>query len=127
MNAGTSLFARPEPGVLVPAVQWIEGALLGSLATVIAILAIAGIGFAMFSGRIALRRTISAILGCFVLLGASSIARGLITATQEVMEAEATSAYNPYSIPTRHAQPTVAPRAPSRFGDDPNAGAAVQH
>jgi type IV secretory pathway VirB2 component (pilin) len=127
MNAGTSLFAPPEPGVLLPAVQWIEGALLGSLATIIAILAIAGIGFTMLSGRIALRRTMSVILGCFVLLGAGSIARGLITATQQVMETKATPANDPYSIPTRHARPTVAPRAPSRFGDDPNAGAAVQH
>ena len=66
-----------ETSALPAAVQWIEGVLLGQVGTVIAVLAIAGVGFAMLQGRIALRHGMRVVLGCFILFGAPLIAQGL--------------------------------------------------
>ena len=59
------------------AAQWIEALLLGSMGTSIAILAIAGTGFAMLSGRLAPRDGLRVVLGCFILFGAPAIAQAL--------------------------------------------------
>jgi type IV secretion system protein VirB2 len=39
-------------GVLVSAVSWLQGTLLGTVATVVAVIAIAAVGFGMLTGRI---------------------------------------------------------------------------
>ena len=70
----------PPSNVFAAAVQWLEGVLLGSVATIIAVLAVACLGLLLMSGRIDLRRAVQVIFGCFVLFGASSIARGIIAA-----------------------------------------------
>lgn len=77
-----SLTDPPEVSVILPAVQWVEAVFLGNLATAIAIIAIASIGFAMLTGRIDLRRGGNIILGCFILFGASTIVNGLRAAAQ---------------------------------------------
>lgn len=60
------------------AVGWLEGTLLGFLATVIAVIAVASVGFLMLTGRIDIRRGAQVVLGCFVLFGASTIASGVL-------------------------------------------------
>lgn len=50
---------------------------LGSVATMIAVIAVAAIGLLMLSGRLELRRGITVILGCFLLFGAGGIAAAL--------------------------------------------------
>lgn len=65
------------PSSIVFAIEWIEGVLLGPLATTFATLAIAWLGFAMLTGRTDWRRGLSVLLGCFILFGAPVIARGL--------------------------------------------------
>lgn len=64
-------------GVLVSAVRWLEGTLLGTIATVVAIIAVASVGFLMLTGRINWRYGATVILGCFILFGAASIVAGI--------------------------------------------------
>jgi type IV secretion system protein VirB2 len=70
-------------GVLVNAVQWLEGTLLGTVATVIAVISVASVGFMMLTGRMNWRHGAVVILGCFILFGAASIVAG-IRATAEI-------------------------------------------
>ena len=82
-----SLFASPafadigaDPqgsGVLVNAVTWLQGTLLGTVATVVAVIAIASVGFMMLTGRINWRHGAVVIIGCFILFGAASIVAGI--------------------------------------------------
>ena len=64
-------------GVLVSAMSWLQGTLLGTIATVAAVIAVAVVGFMMLTGRINWRYGITVIFGCFVLFGASSIVAGI--------------------------------------------------
>jgi type IV secretion system protein VirB2 len=64
-------------GVLVGAVSWLQGTLLGTVATVAAVIAVATVGFMMLTGRINWRYGVTVILGCFVLFGAASIVGGI--------------------------------------------------
>jgi type IV secretion system protein VirB2 len=64
-------------GVLISAVNWLQGTLLGTIATVAAVIAVATVGFMMLTGRISWRYGVTVILGCFILFGASSIVAGI--------------------------------------------------
>jgi type IV secretion system protein VirB2 len=64
-------------GVLVSAMGWLQGTLLGTIATVAAVIAVATVGLMMLTGRINGRYGVTVILGCFVLFGASSIVAGI--------------------------------------------------
>jgi type IV secretory pathway VirB2 component (pilin) len=84
MSASTSAVAQsaplPDPegsGVIIGAVNWLQGTLLGTFATVVAVIAVASVGFLMLSGRIDWRRGATVILGCFILFGAASIVGGI--------------------------------------------------
>jgi type IV secretion system protein VirB2 len=62
---------------LVSAVGWLQGTLLGTVATVVAVIAIATVGFMMLTGRINWRYGVTVVLGCFILFGATSIVAGI--------------------------------------------------
>jgi len=64
-------------GVLVGAVNWLQGTLLGTVATVAAVIAIASVGFMMLTGRMNWRYGVTVIIGCFILFGAASIVAGI--------------------------------------------------
>lgn len=64
-------------GVFVNAVNWMQGTLLGTVATTVAVIAVAVVGFMMLTGRINWRYGAVVILGCFVLFGAGSIVAGI--------------------------------------------------
>jgi type IV secretion system protein VirB2 len=64
-------------GPIVSAVQWLQGTLLGTVATVLAVIAVACVGFMMLTGRMDWRRGGVVILGCFILFGAVSIVAGI--------------------------------------------------
>ena len=64
-------------GPIVGAVRWLEGTLLGTIATVVAVIAVASVGFLMLTGRINWRYGATVILGCFILFGAASIVAGI--------------------------------------------------
>lgn len=123
MIAGDPLSGPSDASVLVAASAWIQGTLLGTLATVVAIIAIACVGLGMLSGRVNIQRGIVVVLGCFIVFGAPGIAAALFTATQlsqsnAVIQEEVVAApppprpmpvpnptpYDPYagaSVPTR--------------------------
>lgn len=64
-------------GVLVSALNWLQGTLLGTIATVAAVIAVAAVGFMMLTGRINWRYGVTVVLGCFILFGATSIVAGI--------------------------------------------------
>ena len=75
--AAQDSFADPAgSGAIVSAVQWLQGTLLGTIATVIAVIAIASVGFLMLTGRINWRHGATVIIGCFILFGAARIVAG---------------------------------------------------
>ena len=69
-------------GVIVGAVHWIEGTLLGTVATVVAVIAVAAVGLMMLTGRINWRYGATVSLGCFILFGAASIVAGIQASAQ---------------------------------------------
>lgn len=64
---------------MVMAVQWIQGTLLGTVATISATIAIAWLGLLMLRGHLPIRRAGTVLLGCFILFGAGAIAQGLLS------------------------------------------------
>jgi type IV secretion system protein VirB2 len=64
-------------GAIVGAVNWLQGTLLGTVATVVAVIAVASVGFLMLTGRMNWRYGATVILGCFILFGAASIVGGI--------------------------------------------------
>lgn len=80
-SASAALAAIPaDPqgsGVIINALNWLQGTLLGTVATVAAVIAIAAVGFMMLTGRINWRHGAVVILGCFILFGAASIVAGI--------------------------------------------------
>lgn len=69
-------------GPLLAAVQWIQGTLLGNLATTVAVIAVAICGFMMLTGRMNWRHGVTVIIGCFVIFGAAAIVAGIQQAAQ---------------------------------------------
>lgn len=67
-------------GPILAAVQWLEGTLLGNVATTVAVIAVALVGFMMLTGRINWRYGVTVILGCFILFGAAAIVSGIQSA-----------------------------------------------
>ncbi|MDP3080876.1 MAG: TrbC/VirB2 family protein [Brevundimonas sp.] len=76
-NAQIGLADPRGSGPIVSAVQWLQGTLLGTVATVLAVIAVACVGLLMLTGRIDWRRGSVVILGCFILFGAVSIVAGI--------------------------------------------------
>ncbi len=62
---------------LIAALSWVQGTLLGNVATSAAVIAVAAVGFLMLAGRIEWRRGLTVIVGCFVIFGAVAIVAGI--------------------------------------------------
>ncbi len=108
---------------LAVAIGWVEATSLGTLATTLAIIAMAGIGLTMLSGRIEVRRGIAVIAGCFVLFGASALTRGILLNVSASSD-NVTAVAVPPELPMPKANPRARPAPPAV--NDPYAGAAVQ-
>ena len=67
-------------GPIVSALAWMQGTLLGTVATAVAVMAVAAVGFLMLTGRMNWRFGATVILGCFILFGAASIVGGIQSA-----------------------------------------------
>lgn len=108
-----------DPNSLVAAVAWLQGTLLGTIATTLAIIAVAAIGMLMFSGRVDVRRGLSVVFGCFILFGASGIAAGI----QGAIAGGTADSVVP-SVPlVVNTPPAPAPKPQAPY--DPYAGASV--
>ena len=81
--AATPALAQPvtlDPqgsGAITGALGWIQGTLLGSVATAIAVIAVASVGLLMLTGRMNWRFGATVVLGLFILFGASAIVGGI--------------------------------------------------
>ena len=73
----TSWAGSASGDALSAAAYWLQALLLGSVASIVAIVAIAVVGLMMLSGRIDIRRGVIVVLGCFLLFGAPTISAGL--------------------------------------------------
>lgn len=98
------------------AAGWVAAMLTGSVGTIVALIAIAGVGARMLLGRLSIRSGVRVVLGCFILFGAPVIAQALahlITRTPSTTTSQGQAAMPP-PIPTA--------RTPDR---DPYAGASL--
>jgi len=64
-------------GPIVAAVDWMRSGLLGPIATSVAVIAVAFIGFMMLTGRMNWKHGITVIVGCFIIFGATAIVGGI--------------------------------------------------
>ena len=67
-------------GPIVAALAWLQGTLLGNVATMVAVMAVAAVGFMMLTGRLNWRFGATVILGTFILFGAGAIVSGIQSA-----------------------------------------------
>jgi type IV secretion system protein VirB2 len=73
--------ANPQgSGPIVAALAWLQGTLLGNVATAVAVMAVAAVGFLMLTGRLNWRFGATVIIGCFILFGAGAIVSGIQSA-----------------------------------------------
>jgi type IV secretory pathway VirB2 component (pilin) len=112
-------------GPLVAAVQWLEATLLGTVATTVAVIAIAWTGMMMLGGRIDWRRGVTTVVGCFLVFGATSIAAGIRYAADAGSDSAGLDRLEPAPIPVSPL-PTPTPRTPMPVDRDPYAGASMQ-
>ncbi len=76
--APAAAFADPAgSGPIVAALGWLQGTLMGNVATAVAVIAVAMVGFMMLTGRMNWRFGATVIMGCFILFGAASIVAGI--------------------------------------------------
>jgi type IV secretion system protein VirB2 len=66
--------------VIAGALTWVQGTLLGTVATVAAVIAVAVVGFMMLTGRLNWRHGATVVLGTFVIFGAGAIVAGIRSA-----------------------------------------------
>ena len=64
-------------GPIVAALGWLQGTLLGNVATAVAVMAVAAVGFMMLTGRLNWRFGATVIIGVFILFGSASIVAGI--------------------------------------------------
>ena len=76
-RAQTTNFDPQGSGPILSAVNWLQGTLLGNVATAVAVMAVAAVGFMMLTGRLNWRFGATVIIGCFILFGAASIVGGI--------------------------------------------------
>ena len=67
-------------GPITNALLWLQGTLLGTVATTVAVMAVAAIGFMMLTGRMNWRFGATVIIGVFILFGATTIVAGIQSA-----------------------------------------------
>ncbi|WP_379548280.1 TrbC/VirB2 family protein [Qipengyuania sp. DSG2-2] len=116
-SSGGDLFTAAGPSAVESAAAWIATLLTGSLAVTLSVLAVAIIGFLTLSGRFPVRESGRAILGVFLLLGASTLASALIGLAERGMNSGPAMVYS---------QPVQAERDLQPAEYDPYAGASLR-
>lgn len=77
VRAQATNFDPQGSGPILNAVNWLQGTLLGNVATALAVIAVGATGLLMLTGRIDWRRGATVILGCFIVFGAAAIVAGI--------------------------------------------------
>src|SRR5690349_14551724 len=106
---------------IVASILWVRGALLGTVATSVAVICVAAIGYEILKGRVPVRRLATVIIGCFILFGASDIAAGLsaLARREPPLQIDREPPAPVFAVPSR----THSTSGPDPF--DPYAGASV--
>lgn len=104
--------------VLVAAVTWLQETVLGTVATTVAIIAVAWVGLLMLMGRANFRYGLTVIAGCFILFGASSIVAG-------IQGSVASGSDRAFLAPPPEIPAPTLPPAPPAVNRDPYSGAAM--
>ncbi len=76
-TAGAAHAQPAGSGPINAALSWLQGTLMGNVATTVAVIAVAMVGFMMLTGRMNWRFGATVIIGCFILFGAASIVAGI--------------------------------------------------
>ena len=97
-------------------VRWTEGVLTGTMATSVAIMALAAIGLRMLSGHIRYRRGFWVIVGCFMLFMAPVMSAALLVAL---------GSQQPPVAPVFANDPSPVPKSTQSAPYDPYAGASL--
>jgi type IV secretory pathway VirB2 component (pilin) len=113
--------APPLSNPVAAALQWLDGVFLGTLASLIAVIAIGSIGFLLLTGRVDVRRAAQVVIGCFIIFGASTIAEGILHAIAG--SGSVPQVQNFRTVPPIASVPAGPPRSSSPY--DPYAGAAL--
>ncbi|WP_206186036.1 TrbC/VirB2 family protein [Sphingosinicella sp. BN140058] len=114
-----------QPSALTSAVSWFEGLLLGSVATAVATIAVAAIGFMLLTGRIHYRDAGRVVIGCFILFGAPTIVAGIHAASAQLGRGSG-NAPEPRFVTAPVSAPMPAPLPTQPRGNyDPFAGASA--
>ncbi|RAK52182.1 TrbC/VirB2 family protein [Phenylobacterium deserti] len=78
VHAQAQVAANPQgSGPIVAALSWLQGTMMGNVATAVAVMAVAAVGFMMLTGRMNWRFGATVIFGCFILFGAGAIVSGI--------------------------------------------------
>ena len=83
MGLASSAVAQTDPagsGPILGALEWVQGTLMGNLATTAVVIAVAVVGLMMLTGRIDWRRGVTVVLGAFIIFGAAAIVAGIRSA-----------------------------------------------
>lgn len=118
MSVSASLFDPVGEGSIQAAGVWLANLLTGSLATTLCIIAVATLGLLMLWGEVPVRRGVQVILGCFVLLSATTVAAAL----QDLGSDLAGNDQAPVPLVIEQAPPPPLP--PASY--DPYAGASLR-
>ena len=118
-STAASLADPAGASVLVAAVAWLQATLLGTLATTVAVIAIACVGLMMLTGRVNIRYGLTVIAGSFILFGATTIVAGL----RSSMAGAGVVAVQQAPPPPVAPPPALPPLPPANT--DPYAGASV--
>ena len=73
--------STPGSGPIENALGWIQGTMLGNVATAVAVMAVAVVGFMKLTGRVNWRFGATVIIGCFIIFGAATIVAGIQSAS----------------------------------------------
>ncbi len=103
---------------IVAAVAWLQATAIGTIALTIATLAVASVGFGMLTGRTDWRRGATVICGCFILLGAASVAAGMRAAAEGM-------GGMPLGPAVALAEPPLPTKVETPLPPDPYAGASI--
>jgi type IV secretory pathway VirB2 component (pilin) len=109
----------PTPSLL-SAAEWLQGSILGSLVTAVAAISIAALGFLLLQGRIEIRPSATAVIGCFLLFGAPIIAMKIRAGAAGVTNPEQVVPVAQQSVPLPPVTQNTRPP-----GYDPYAGASL--
>lgn len=82
ISAPAAAMAQPQgSGPITNAVFWMQSVLLGPIATSLAVMAVAAVGFMMLTGRMNWRFGATVIVGVFIIFGAPVIVAGIASAS----------------------------------------------